>query len=276
MATLSQKEENNYKNLAKELRRDVLDMIYNTRSPHIGCCFSLIDILTFLYFNVLDINPRDPTNSNRDRFLLSKGHAAPALYAVLTKRGFIDKKTFQSFAKDGGALEQHPTKNINYGIEMTSGSLGHGLSLGAGMALAGKTDGKKYRVFVLVGDGELDEGSNWEAMMFAAQKKLDNLIAIVDRNKLQILGKTSEIMGLEPLIDRWRSFGWQVQSVNGHNFNDLEKTFKKIPLKPGKPSVVIANTIKGKGVSFMENELRWHDKYPGAEEYKKALEELKR
>jgi transketolase len=266
----------NYQKTSQELRKDVLDMLYNTRSPHIGCCFSLLDILTVLYSKILLVDPKKPNNPGRDRFLLSKGHAVPALYAILAKKGFIDEKTLATFAKTGGILEQHPTRNIDYGIEITSGSLGHGLSLGAGMALAGKVDKKKYRVFVLTGDGELDEGSNWEAIMFAAHKKLDNLVAIVDRNRLQILGKTSEIMGLEPLAAKWRSFGWAVKEVDGHNHEELEKVFKEIPFAKDKPSVVIANTVKGKGVSFMENELRWHDKCPDENEYGKALEELKK
>ncbi len=264
-----------YQKIAKKVRKDILDMIYRTNGPHIGCSFSMVDILTVLYFKILNIYPKNPGNPERDRFILSKGHAVPALYAVLSKRGFIDKKILDEFAKDGSMLEQHPTRNIKFGIEATSGSVGHGLSIGAGMALAGKYDKKKYRVFVLVGDGELDEGSNWEAIMFAAHHKLDNLAVIVDRNNLQILGKTAEVLGLEPLAGKWCSFGWETKEIDGHNFGSLIKTFNELPFKKGKPSCIIAKTIKGKGVSFMENELRWHDKYPNEEEYKKALGELK-
>src|SRR4030042_3430525 len=263
-----------YSQIAKEARRSVLEMIYRTQGAHIGCSFSIIDILTVLYFKTLSTDHKNPRNPDRDRFVLSKGHAVPALYAILAKRGFINEKTLENFAKDGGILEQHPTRNLDFGIEVSSGSVGHGLSVAAGMALAAKYDKKNYRVFVLLGDGELDEGSNWEGMMFAAHHKLDNLVAIVDRNQCQILGRTRQVVDLEPLSDKWRSFNWAVKEGSGHDFNELEKVFSHIPFERGKPSVFIANTIKGKGVSFMENELRWHDRCPNEEEYKLALEEL--
>ncbi len=274
MVRLSEKELQKYRNLAKEVREDILDMIYKTKGPHIGCSFGIVDILVILYFKTLSINPKKPDNPNRDRFILSKGHAVPALYAVLNKRGFISRKILDGFAKDGGTLEQHPTRNIRWGIEASSGSVGHGLSVGAGMAVAAKYDKRNYRIFVLVGDGELDEGSNWEAMLFSAHHKLDNLVAIVDKNNCQILGRTKEVLNLEPLAEKWRSFGWEVRKINGHNFNELTETFGKIPFQKGKPSCIIAETAKGKGVSFMENELRWHDKCPDEKEYKKALTEI--
>ncbi len=265
-----------YQNIAKEVRKQILDIIYQTRSPHIGSCFSMVEILVALYFRILSVFPENANNPNRDRFILSKGHGCPALCAVLAKKGILSKKVFDLISKDGGLIGTHPDRNVEQGIEITSGSLGHGLSLGVGMALAAKNDKKNYRVFVFLGDGELEEGSNWEAIMFAAHHKLDNLIAIVDYNKLQILGRVSDVMKLEPLRDKWRSFGWEVKEVNGHNFKKLLSVFKKIPFKSEKPSVVIANTIKGKGVSFMENELRWHDRCPNDEEYKKALEEIQK
>lgn len=264
----------NFPPLAREIRRDVLEMIYRRKAPHIGCSFSVVDILTVLYYKILKVDPKNPTNPGRDRFILSKGHAAPALYAVLRRRGFIDKEFLDSFAVDGGSLEIHPNRNLLQGIETSSGSLGHGLSLAAGMALAGKRDKNNWRVFALLGDGELDEGSCWEAIMFSSHNKLDNLVAIVDKNQCQILGKTSEVLGLEPLADKWRSFGWATKEINGHDFKGLLDTFLSLPFEAGKPSCIIADTVKGKGVSFMENEIRWHDKFPDEEEYKRALAEL--
>lgn len=259
--------------LAKLIRREILEMIYRTKAPHIGCSFSIVDILAVLYFKILKTD---------DRFILSKGHAAPALYAVLAEKGIISKEILAGFNKDGGTLEPHPTRNISQGVDVSTGSIGHGLSLGCGLALAdlpalpgwqaGGRQGK--RVFVLIGDGELDEGSNWEAIMFASHRKLDNLTAIVDRNQCQILGRTEEVLALEPLAQKWRAFGWAVKEVDGHNFGELIKVFESLPFELGKPSCIIAKTTKGKGVSFMENELRWHDKYPDEQEYQKALSEL--
>jgi len=274
MSHLTEKKITEYRNIAKQIRRKTLNMIYRTRSPHIGSSFSMVEILVALYFNILLIDPEKPNDPNRDRFVLSKGHGCPALYATLAQRGFLSEDVLDRFAVDGGSLEQHPTRDIPLGIEISSGSLGHGLSLGAGMAIAAKYDRNSYRVFVFLGDGELDEGSNWEAIMFAAHHGLDNLVAIVDYNKLQILGRTSEVLNLEPLADKWRSFGWVVREIAGHDFKQIIEAFEKIPFLSRKPSVVIAHTIKGKGVSFMEDERCWHDKYPDEEEYKKALAEL--
>ncbi len=261
--------------LSKETRKEILEMIYRTKSPHIGCSFSMVELLVSLYFRILNINSDNPADKNRDRFVLSKGHGCPALYAVLIKKGIIDKEFLEGFAKENGTLEQHPTRNPNIGIEITSGSLGHGLSIGVGMALAAKYDNAPWRVFVFLGDGELNEGSNWEAMMFAKQHNLDNLVAIVDHNKLQAMEKSSEIINLEPLKAKWEAFGWNIKEVNGHNVEEIVSVLKNIPFEKGKPSCLVAHTIKGKGVSFMENEPRWHDKYPDDEEYQKALNELK-
>ncbi|MDD5144808.1 MAG: transketolase [Candidatus Pacebacteria bacterium] len=260
---------------AQELRRDTLDLIYKTKSPHIGCSLSMIELLTALYFRILRINSESPRDENRDRFLLSKGHGVPALYPFLAKKGFIKKEIFDGYAQDGGTLEQHPTRNIDLGIEITSGSLGHGLSIGSGMALAGKHDKKDYRVFVYLGDGELQEGSNWEAAMFASHHKLDNLVAIIDHNKLQAMQRIEEVLDLNPLADKWRAFGWETKEVNGHDLNEIVSVMNKIPFKKGKPSCVIAHTVKGKGISFMENEPRWHDRCPDENEYQQALNELK-
>jgi transketolase len=274
MSHLTEKEITEYKNIAKQIRRTILNMIYRTKSPHIGSSFSMVEILVALYFRILSINPEKSNDPNRDRFVLSKGHGCPALYATLAQRGFLSKDALDRFAVDGGSLEQHPTRDISLGIETSSGSLGHGLSLGAGMAIAAKYDRNSYRIFVFLGDGELGEGSNWETIMFAAHNQLDNLVAIVDYNGLQILGRTSEVLNLEPLTDKWRSFGWAVREIDGHDFKQIIVAFEKIPFLSRKPSVVIAHTIKGKGVSFMEDEGCWHDKYPNEEEYKKALAEL--
>ncbi|MDO8424400.1 MAG: transketolase [bacterium] len=274
MAQYLEDEIENFQPLAKQARRDILEMIYRRKAPHIGCSFSIVDILTVLYFKILKVDPKNPSNPGRDRFILSKGHAVPALYAILYQRGFLDKEFLNSFAVDGGSLEAHPDRNILQGIEASTGSLGHGLSLGAGMALTGKRDKANYRVFTLLGDGELDEGSCWEAIMFASHNKLDNLVAIVDKNQCQILGRTSEVLELEPLADKWRSFGWATKEIGGHDFKGLLSTLSNLPFEVGKPSCIIANTTKGKGVSFMENEIRWHDKHPDEEEYKIALSEL--
>lgn len=260
--------------LAKETRRDILEMIYRTKSPHIGSSFSIVELLVALYFKILSVNPENPEDPNRDRFVLSKGHGVPALYPVLTKKGFLDQETLAGFAQDGGTLEQHPTRNVSQGIEISSGSLGHGLSISCGMALAGKYDEKKYRIFTLLSDGELEEGSTWEAAMFAAHHQLDNLIAIIDCNKLQAMGKTKEIIDLEPLTEKWQAFGWEVKEINGHNFKEIIEALEVLPFQSGKPSCLIANTIKGKGVSFMESQPEWHDKHPDEKEYQKALKEL--
>lgn len=249
-------------------------MIYRTKSPHIGGSFSMIELLTVLYFKILRVDPKNPGDLDRDRFLLSKGHGVPALYAILAEKGFIDEKTLAGFAQDGGTLEQHPNRDVQRGIEMTSGSLGHGLSVGVGMALAGKYNNKGYRTFVLLGDGEMEEGSSWEAILFAGHHKLDKLIAIIDYNKLQAIGKVSEILDLDPLGDKFKSFNWEVKEVDGHNIKEIINTLENIPFKTGKPSCLIANTIKGKGVSFMEGDPKWHDRCPDDNEYRSALEEL--
>lgn len=264
----------NYRRLAMDIRRDVLYMIYTAGGPHIGSSFSIVEILISLYYDCMRIYPKKPDSVKRDRFILSKGHGCPALYAVLSKRGFFGRDVLSKFAVNDGLLEQHPTRNTGFGIEVSSGSLGHGLSVGAGMAFAGKNDKLDYKTFVLLSDGELDEGSTWEAAMFASHHRLDNLVAIVDYNKLQATGRKDEIVNVEPLADKWRSFGWEVREVDGHDFGELIPALRETPFRRCKPSVLIAHTIKGKGVSFMENKIIWHYRAPSEEEYKKALKEL--
>jgi len=263
-----------YYALSKKIRIKILDLIYRTRSPHIGSSFSIVEILIALYFKVLNIIPEEPFLPDRDRFILSKGHACPALYAVLEERGFLSEEDLMGFAVNNGVLEQHPSMNVRKGIEISTGSLGHGLSIGVGMALAGKKDKKSYNVYVLLSDGELNEGSVWEAMMFAATHCLDNLIAIIDYNKIQALGYTRDIISIAPLNCKLASFGWTVNEIDGHDYGEIFQVFNKIPFSINKPSVIIAHTIKGKGVSFMEDKLLWHYRSPNNDEYLKALKEL--
>ena len=263
-----------YNSIAKDLRKEILNMVHRTRSPHIGSSFSIVEILVALYFKCLRISQPRSSNVERDRFILSKGHGCSALYATLLHKGFLTNDILNGFAINGGTLEQHPTRNLGWGIEVSTGSLGHGLSIGSGMAVAGKYDKKKYRVFVLMSDGENNEGSTWEAAMFSAHHNLDNLIAIVDYNKMQALGKTRDVLGLEPFSDKWRAFGWAVSEVDGHNIEELIHLFGKIPFEMDKPSAIIAHTVKGKGVSFMENDVLWHYRCPNEEEYKKAISEI--
>ena len=263
-----------YNKISKEIRKKILKMIYNSQTSHIGAALSCVDILTVLYFKILKIYPANPWFQNRDRFILSKGHAASTLYATLSKRGFFSEDVLNDYCKDGSNLLGHSTMHCVPGVEVSTGSLGHGLSIGIGMALAAKHDNRNYRTFVLLSDGECNEGSLWEAVMFASHHKLDSLIAIVDCNKLQAFGETKDVIDLEPLADKWSSFGWTVKEIDGHNFNQIKDNLKKIPFKEGKPSVIIANTIKGKGVSFMENNLAWHYKSPTEKEYKIAVKEI--
>lgn len=262
----------NYRSLSRKVRKTVLNLIYRTKSPHIGSSFSVVEILVSLYFHHLNVSSDDPLNLRRDRFILSKGHACPALYAVLAERGFMKKDDLDGFAINNGILEQHPTIDLNKGIEVSTGSLGHGLSIGIGMALAGKIDKNEYKVYVLMSDGELNEGSVWEAIMFAGHHKLTNIIALVDYNKMQALGCTRDIIDLEPLDKKWKSFAWNVQEVDGHDFKQIFNALNS--LSPEKPNVIILHTVKGKGVSFMENQLLWHYRAPNEEEYELALKEL--
>ena len=264
-----------YEVLAKKVRLKILDLIYTTKSPHIGPSFSCVEILVSLYFKILSIDPNNSCYLNRDRFVFSKGHACVTLYAALYEKGFLTDLDLDGFAKDGGSLEHHPNLDVSKGIEVSSGSLGHGLSLGTGMALASKKDKNyNYNTYVLLSDGELNEGSTWEAVMFAAQHELSNLITIVDYNKMQALGFTKDTINLEPMVDKWKAFNWNVIEVDGHNFDSIFNGFSNIDTTTKRPTVIIAHTIKGKGISFMENELLWHYRAPDDKEYRLAKEEL--
>jgi len=234
----------------------------------------MAELLAVLYGKELRVDPQCPDWPERDRFILSKGHGAAALYAVLVEKGFFPKEWLETFYLNGSCLAGHATHANVPGIEISTGSLGHGLSVAAGMALAGKRDGHQHRVFALLSDGECDEGSTWEPILFAPQHKLDNLIAIVDYNKIQSLGSVKEVMDLEPFADKWRAFGWAVSEIDGHDVNAIELTLAKVPFEADRPSCIIAHTIKGKGVTFMENQLLWHYRTPQAEEFTAALKEL--
>lgn len=261
-------------NKAKELRKTIFRTICQGGGGHIPASLSIVEILTVLYGDILKIDPKDPKNPGRDRFILSKGHAGVALYAVLAEKGFFDKKHLNTFGKRGSILGGHPDMHKVPGVEASTGALGHGFPFGVGIALAGKLDREDYRVFVLLGDGECQEGSVWEAALFAPQHKLDNLIAIIDYNRFQAMDSVDKIVALEPLADKWKAFGWEVAEVDGHDMTKLRSTFKKTPFAKGKPSLVIAKTTKGKGVSFMENAPIWHFRLPNEEEMKIACKEL--
>jgi len=261
-------------NLARTIRAHALRMVHRANASHIGTSLSMADLLAVLYSHVLRVDPARPDWPDRDRFILSKGHGAAILYAVLAQRGFFPVEWLDTYCQDGSKLAGHITAHGVPGVEVSTGSLGHGLPIGCGMALAGKREGRPYRVFVMLSDGELDEGSNWEAILFAPQHKLDNLVAIVDYNKIQSFGTVKEVLELEPLVDKWRSFRWAVREIEGHDHKQIESALTSVPFEPGKPSVIVAHTVKGKGVSFMENQLAWHYKSPNAEQLKQALAEL--
>lgn len=260
---------------SKEARRNILKIVHASRGGHIGSALSCVDLLIVLYFKILKIDPKDPLAEGRDRFILSKGHAVAALDVVLAQRGFFSKEILETYCKDGSKLAGHSTKGSVPGMEVSTGALGHGLSMGAGIALAAKNDNKDYRVFVLMSDGECEEGSVWEAALFSSQHKLDNLIGIIDYNKIQAFGRTNDILNLEPFSKKWQDFGWAVKEINGHDFSEIEEAFSNVPFEKGRPSLVIANTIKGKGISFLEDRLISHYKHFTEEEYRRALKELK-
>jgi len=262
------------KKKVEELRKAVFKSICNGGGGHIAGSLSIIEILIVLYHKILKVDPQRPRDPSRDRFILSKGHAGVALYAILADKGFFPKNELDRFGKKGAILGGHPDMHKVPGIEASTGSLGHGFPFAVGIALAGKLDKKDYRVFVLLGDGECQEGSIWEAAMFAPQQKLDNLIAIVDYNKIQAMDRLDNIVALDPLADKWKAFGWEVKEVDGHDFPALEEIFKKVPFVEGKPSLIIAHTIKGKGISFMQDTPIWHYRLPNAEEMKIACKEL--
>jgi transketolase len=249
-------------------------MVHRAKASHVGTCLSMTDILAVLYGSVLKIDPTQPEWPDRDRFVLSKGHGAAAVYAALADRGFFRIDWLDSYCSDGTRLAGHITHHGVPGVEVSTGSLGHGLSLACGMALAGQRDHQPYRVFALLSDGECDEGSTWEAALFAPHHRLENLICIVDYNKIQSFGTVREVLDLEPFADKWRAFGWATREIDGHDLQQLLETFNSIPFASGKPSAVIAHTVKGRGVSFMENKLDWHYRSPNADELAQALMEL--
>ncbi len=263
------------KDLARRIRGHALRMVHRAKASHIGSCFSMADLLAVLYGGVLRIRPDEPDWPGRDRLLVSKGHAAAAVYASLAEAGFFPTSWLDTYCQDGTRLAGHVSHQGVPGVEVSSGSLGHGLSLGCGMALAGKVDAAPYRVFVLLSDGECDEGSIWEAALFAPHHRLDNLVALIDYNKIQSFGTVKEVLDLEPFADKWRAFGWSVVEVDGHDHGLLRYHLRTLPRQPGRPTVVIAHTVKGKGVSFMEGTLTWHYKSPGDAELAKALVELR-
>ncbi len=261
--------------LASSIRQRDVQIVHKAGLGHVGGEMSATDILVTLYFAVLQVDPRRPDYPDRDRFILSKGHSAVALYTTLAHRGFFPVEELDTFAQPLSKLNGHPDRNKVPGVETNTGPLGHGLPVGVGAALAAKLQDCSWRVFVLTGDGELQEGSNWEAAMSAAHYKLDNLTVIVDRNRLQQGDWTEQTMHLEPLADKWRAFGWSVAEVDGHSIPQLLDTFSRLPFEPGKPSCVIAHTHKGQGISFMRDRAAWHHKIPNSDELAAALKELR-
>lgn len=256
-----------------EYRKKILQYIYGANAGHTGGCLSCIDVLNVLYNHVLNVSPQNFSSPDRDRYVQSKGHTVEALYVVLADKGFFPENDLETLCQYRSHYIGHPTRKV-HGIEQNTGALGHGLSLSAGMALAAKLDDRPYKVFTLLGDGELAEGSNWEAALTAAHFKLDNLCAIVDHNGLQISGRTSEVCNTDPVDKKFESFGWSVKTVDGHDIDALMNTFDSLPFSESKPSLVVANTVKGKGVSYMENELKWHHGVPNEEQFALAMEEL--
>jgi len=258
---------------AAQIRIELLSMIHAAKTGHTGGSLSNTDILTALYYRVMRVDPKQPKWEQRDRFIASKGHSVESLWCILADLGFFPKEELKTFSAFGTRLIGHPNNKVA-GIEMNTGALGHGLAISVGMALAAKRDGGDYRVFCLMGDGEQAEGSVWEAAMAGPHYKLDNLIGIIDRNRLQISGSTEEVMGLEPLEDKWRAFGWHVVTVDGNDMDSLVEAFEAAPAQPDKPTLVMANTVKGKGVSFAENIPHWHHHVPSDDELKRAIAEL--
>ena len=260
--------------IARQIRCDIVKMVHEAGSGHPGAALSCVEIVTALYFRVMRIDPANPRWHERDRFILSKGHACPVHYAALARRGYFPVETLGTLRRIDSILQGHPDMNKTPGVDMTAGSLGNGLSCGVGMALAAKMDKLPSRVYVLLGDGELQEGQVWEAAMTAAHYKLDNLVAIVDSNGLQLDGCVCDVMNIEPLAEKWHAFGWNVITCDGHDFDELTGAFGCSLKCNGKPTVIIADTTKGKGVSFMEDQCDWHGRWPTDEETDRALCEL--
>jgi len=274
MSRLSKKELNKLNLEAVKIRKHIIEMLYRAKSGHPGGSLSAADALVALYFKHMKYNTKNPKDPNRDRFILSKGHAAPALYAVLAEKGFFDRKELKKLREINCMLQGHPVCLYTPGVEASTGSLGHGLSFANGIALSGKLDKKKYNVYVMLGDGETNEGQIWEAAAAASHYKLDNLTALIDRNFLQIDGNTENVLKLESVHERWTSFGWNVIEIDGHNIQEILDALKKANETKNKPTLIILNTVKGKGVSFMENNVDFHGVPPNEMERNLAIKEL--
>lgn len=262
------------KKKANEIRKGIITSVHEAKAGHPGGSLSAADIMTYLYFVEMNVDPQDPEKPDRDRFVLSKGHAAPVLYATLAERGFFPKEELKTLRKPGSRLQGHPDMNELPGVDMSTGSLGQGLSTAVGMALAAKLDKKDYRVYALLGDGEIQEGQIWEACMFAGARKLDNLTVILDNNNLQIDGAVTDVCNPYPLDEKFMAFNFNVEGADAHDFESLERAFNAASETKGMPTVIIAKSVKGKGVSFMENQASWHGKAPNDEEYEIAMKDL--
>ena len=267
-------EKRNLQKVATRIRLGVIEGTYNAKSGHPGGSLSIADTLAYLYWKEMNIDPKNPKMEGRDRLVLSKGHSAPALYAALAERGYFPVEELKTLRHIGSMLQGHPNMNDTPGVEMSTGSLGQGISAACGMALAAKVKGEDSRVYTILGDGEIEEGQVWEAAMFAAQYKLDNLVAIIDNNNLQIDGPITEVMSSYPITDKFTAFGWNVIAIDAHDFDQLEAAFKAARTVKGKPTAIIQKSVKGKGVSFMENQVSWHGTAPNAEQYEQAKAEL--
>ena len=261
---------------ANEIRKDIVTAVHSAKSGHPGGSLSAADVFTYLYFKEMEIDPKNPKDPDRDRFVLSKGHNAPGLYSALAERGYFPKEDLVTLRHLGSYLQGHPDMKHIPGVDMSSGSLGQGISAAVGMALAGKMDGKDYRVFTLLGDGEIQEGQVWEAAMFAGARKLDNLVVIVDNNGLQIDGRIEDVNSPYPIDKKFEAFNFHVINIDGNDFDQIEAAFKEARETKGMPTAIIAKTIKGKGVSFMEDQAGWHGKAPNDEQYAQAMEELEK
>lgn len=262
------------KDLAWRIRKDVIEMTHISGASHVASALSCADIVAVLYARIMNYDAENPKSDKRDRVILSKGHAGAAIYAALAEEEFFDIEELKTYYKNGSKLSGHISHKGVPGVEFSTGSLGHGLSVGAGMAMSAKMDEKSHKIYVILGDGECDEGSIWECALFASNYKLNNLIAIIDHNGMQGLGKCEKVIKLEPIEEKWKAFGWNVITLDGHDVDALEKAFNSVKDINDKPTVIIANTVKGRGVSFMENKLVWHYKDPQGEEYEKAIKEL--
>ena len=262
--------------IANEVRKNIVTGLHSAKSGHPGGSLSAADMVTYLYFEEMNIDPKNPKNPNRDRFVLSKGHAAPVLYSVLAEKGYIPKEDITTLRKPDSYLQGHPDMKHTPGVDMSAGSLGQGISTAVGMALAGKLDNKEYRVYTMVGDGEIEEGQVWEAAMFAGHRQLDNLVVIVDNNNLQIDGTIEEVCSPYPIDKKFEAFNFNVVVINGHNFDEIRNALNCAKAVKGKPTAIIMNTIKGKGVSFMENQVNWHGAAPNDEQFTIAIKELEK